>query len=84
MSGDGTDRAAANHETLRAFGPAWEREGIWYRFARDVKKAKGVVAESNSEAGDEPVWIGPLARAFKFAQELVNMARLRLIFRYRA
>jgi hypothetical protein len=81
MGRDGTDRATANNEMLHVFRLAWEREGIWYRFARDVKRAKGATAKSGSEAEDEPVWIGLLARAFKFIQELIEMALLKVTFR---
>jgi hypothetical protein len=81
MSKDGTDRATANDETLGAFVDAWKGEGIWYRFAKDVRKAKDVVDEGYSQVEDEPVWISPLARAFKEIQRLAVMARLKLMFK---
>jgi hypothetical protein len=81
MSKDGISRATANGDTLRAFGDAWQGEGIWYRFAKDVKRAKSVVAEGGSEADDEPVWISLLARASKEARKLIMMAKLKLLFK---
>jgi hypothetical protein len=62
MQHEGTDRGAANDATLRYFADAWRAEGLWYRFAADVRGAKGVVFDRDA---DEPIVIGTFARIYK-------------------
>jgi hypothetical protein len=61
MAADGVSRAEANGATLSMFGPAFAAEGIWYRFAKDVRRgARGIILDV-----DEPVWAGLLTRKWR-------------------
>jgi hypothetical protein len=62
MAAAGMDRGAANNAALGLFADAWRAEGLWYRFAADVRGAKGVVFDKNA---DEPVMARSLERTWK-------------------
>jgi hypothetical protein len=76
MASSGTSREQANTRTLRMFGDAFSRENIWYRFAKDVKGAKGAISPPSTEAEKEPVWIGAIARLWKEVGKGIESARL--------
>ena len=77
MASNGTSREQANTRALRMFSDAFSRENLWYRFAKDVKGAKGVIAPPSNEAEKEPVWIGVLARLWKEVGKGIETAKLK-------
>jgi len=81
MGTDGMSRAQANTAALKMFTEAFSRENLWYRFADDVKGAKGVIAPPSTEAEQEPVWIGALARFRKEVGKYVEKLKLKMVFR---
>ena len=80
MDSDGTSRAQANTATLRMFKEAFSRENLWYRFAKDVTRAKGTTAPGSTEADQEPVWIGVIARLRKEVGKGVEKLKLKMVF----
>jgi hypothetical protein len=80
IASDGMSREQANTGALRMFREAFSRENIWYRFAKDVQGAKRVVAPPSTEAEQEPVWIGVLARLWKEVGKGVETAKLKIVF----
>lgn len=80
MGSDGVNRAQANTETLRMFTPAFSRENLWYRFAKDVTQAKGATAPPSTEAEEEPIWIGVFARLWKEVGKSVEKLKLKMVF----
>lgn len=82
MGSDGTSRAQANTRALRMFEGAFSRENLWYRFAKDVRRAKGVTAPAFTEVEQEPVWIGVLARLRKAVEKGVEKVKLKMAFQH--
>jgi len=79
MASSGTSREQANTRTLGIFRDAFSRENIWYRFAKDVEGAKGVIAPPSTEAEKEPVWIGVIARLWKEVGKGIERLKLQFV-----
>ena len=82
MASNGMSREQANTGALRVFMEAFSRENLWYRFATDGRGAKGVIAPPSTEAEQEPVWIGGLARLWKAVGKGVEKLKLKMAFQY--